>query len=173
MKKSLQGILIVLSLFAFIGCSSKHAPLETVQKVNLERYLGTWYEIARYEHAFQKDCKNVTATYSMNEDQTIHVLNQCQTIQTNEQKSATAKAYAADDSNSKLKVTFFWPFYGDYWILMLADDYEYAVVGTPSREYLWILSRTKTLHNDTKRKILKQLAILQFDTSKLLWTIQE
>ena len=137
------------------------------------KYLGTWYEIARYEHFFEKDCKNVTANYSMLDVDTIKVINRCTKIQTNEKKEVFGRAYATDFTNSKLKVSFFRPFYGDYWVLILDEKYDYVVVGTPSREYLWILSRTSNLDEKIKKEILQKLPTLGFDTSKLIWTIQE
>ena len=164
-----------LFLFAFLisACSSKNPPLATVEKVELNKYLGTWYEIARYEHYFEKDCKNVTANYSMFDEQTIKVVNKCTNINTNEKKEATARAYAVDDTNSKLKVSFFRPFYGDYWVLVLDKNYEYVVVGTPSREYLWILARPSKIDEKLKNELLEKIKTLGFDTQKLIWTIQE
>lgn len=164
-----------LFLFTFLisACSSKNPPLATVEKVELNKYLGTWYEIARYEHYFEKDCKNVTANYSMFDEQTIKVVNKCTNINTNEKKEATARAYAVDDTNSKLKVSFFRPFYGDYWVLVLDKNYEYVVVGTPSREYLWILARTSKIDEKLKNELLEKIKTLGFDTQKLIWTIQE
>jgi apolipoprotein D and lipocalin family protein len=166
---------LFLSLFfiLFSGCSKNYAPLPTVESVELQKYKGTWYEIARYEHFFEKGCKNVTATYKLRDDGKIGVINKCTMIEDNEKKEANGVAYAVDDTNSKLKVSFFRPFYGDYWILDLADDYSYALVGTPSREYLWILSRTKTIDQKTKQKLLSMLPKLGFDPSKFIWTIQE
>lgn len=137
-------IMIVLSILFFVGCAPKDPNIKSVTYVNLDKYLGTWYEIARYEHFFEKDCKNVTATYEVLKDDKIKVINRCQLITTNEKKEAIGKAYTVDDTNSKLKVSFFWPFYGDYWVIMLADDYSYAVVSEPTKEYLWILSRKKS-----------------------------
>ncbi|AXH09620.1 hypothetical protein CP960_03205 [Malaciobacter halophilus] len=169
LKKSL---LIILLLF-ISGCSTKHPPLTTVNSVNINKYLGTWYEIARYEHFFEKGCKNVTATYTLNKDNTLKVVNKCTKIDTNKKSSATGVAYATSKSNSKLKVSFFRPFYGDYWILMLDKNYKYAVVGSPSREYLWILSRTSKLNKKSLNKILEKLPKLGFPTEKLIWTIQE
>ncbi|MGM0520066.1 MAG: lipocalin family protein [Campylobacterota bacterium] len=165
-------IVMVLSLL-FIGCSTKNPPLKTVDNVDIKKYLGKWYEIARYEHSFEENCKNVNASYTLKEDNKIEVINRCTDITTNEKSKATGIAYATDKTNSKLKVSFFRPFYGDYWILMLADDYSYAVVGSPSREYLWILSRTKKLDENTKNMILEKLPKLGFATKKLIWTIQE
>lgn len=173
MEKISKSLILICIMFLFTACSSKNPPLQTVEKVDLERYLGTWYEIARYEHFFEKDCKNVSANYSIMDEETIKVINKCTKIQTNEKKEALGRAYATDFTNSKLKVSFFRPFYGDYWVLILDEKYDYVVVGTPSREYLWILSRTSNLDEKIKKEILQKLPTLGFDTSKLIWTIQE
>lgn len=169
----IRNILFIVVLFIFTGCFTKHPHLKTVDSVNINKYLGTWYEIARYEHFFEKGCKNVTANYSLNEDNSLKVVNKCTKIDTNKKSSATGIAYATNESNSKLKVSFFRPFYGDYWVLMLDDSYKYAVIGTPSREYLWILSRTPKLDKNITNKILEKLPKLGFATNKLIWTIQE
>ncbi|MGP2655699.1 lipocalin family protein [Malaciobacter sp. WC5094] len=165
--------LLLLTAFLFWGCSSKNLPLETVNKVDIQKYLGTWYEIARFEHRFEEGCKNVTANYSLKQNGDIKVVNSCTQIKTGEKTQATGVAYATDETNSKLKVSFFRPFYGDYWVLMLDEDYKYALVGSPNREYLWILSRTKTISKETKNKILAKLPALKFDASKFIWTIQD
>ena len=162
-----------MALLIFVGCSNKNPYLETVKKVDIEKYQGTWYEIARFEHFFEKGCKNVTATYELKEDGDIQVINRCTDIEDGEKKEASGVAYAVDTTNSKLKVSFFRPFYGDYWILDLAEDYSYAVVGAPSRELLWILSRTKKMDETTKNMILEKLPALGFDATKFIWTIQE
>ena len=173
MEKISKSLILICIMFLFTACSSKNPPLQTVEKVDLERYLGTWYEIARYEHFFEKDCKNVSANYSMMDEETIKVINKCTKIQTNEKKEAMGRAYAIDETNSKLKVSFFRPFYGDYWVLILDENYEYVVVGTPNREYLWILARDKKLPLKIQNDILEKLPSLGFDISKLLWTMQE
>ena len=173
MEKISKSLILICIMFLFTACSSKNPPLQTVEKVDLERYLGTWYEIARYEHFFEKDCKNVSANYSMMDEETIKVINRCTKITTNEKKEAMGRAYAIDETNSKLKVSFFRPFYGDYWVLILDENYEYAVVGTPNREYLWILARDKKLPLKIQNDILEKLPSLGFDISKLLWTMQE
>lgn len=172
--KNIFKLLTIISIAClFTACSTKNPPLQTVEKVDLEKYLGTWYEIARYEHFFEKDCKNVTANYSMLNEETIKVTNRCTKITTNENSEALGRAYATDTTNSKLKVSFFRPFYGDYWVLILDKNYDYVVVGTPNREYLWILSRENKISDSLKNEILQKLPTLGFDASKLIWTIQE
>ena len=142
-------------------------------KVDIKKYQGTWYEIARFEHFFEKGCKNVTASYELKDNEKIKVTNRCTNIDDNEKKEAVGEAYAVDNTNSKLKVSFFKPFYGDYWIIDLDEDYNYALVGSPNREYLWILSRTKTISQEVKNSILNKLPEHKFDKSKFIWTIQE
>jgi len=159
----------LLALF-FLGCSHNYAPLKTVDKVDVNAYLGTWYEIARYEHFFEKGCSNVSATYTLTQDNKIDVLNSCE--KEGELTNAKGIAYATDESYSKLKVSFFRPFYGDYQILLLGDKYEYAVIGEPSREYFWILSREKTLDKKTLSMILEKMPALGYDASQLIWTPQ-
>ena len=173
MKNLFKTLTLICMVLLFTACSSKNPPLQTVQKVDINRYLGTWYEIARYEHFFEKDCKNVSANYSMLDEQTIKVINRCTNMLTNEKKEAIGRAYATDETNSKLKVSFFRPFYGDYWVMILDENYDYVVVGTPSREYLWILCRKPILDKKIKNEILQKLPTLGFDASKLIWTIQE
>lgn len=163
-------IILFISIL-FVGCSTHYPPLKTVEKVDINAYLGTWYEIARYEHYFEKGCVNAKATYTLKEDGDINVLNEC--IIDGEPTQAKGVAYATDETNSKLKVSFFRPFYGNYWILMLGDNYEYALIGDPSREYLWILSRTPTISPELKEKILSKLPELGYTAEKLLWTEQE
>lgn len=169
----LKNLIIAIAFIFFIGCSNKYPPLETVKNVDLQKYKGTWYEIARFDHFFEKGCKNVTATYEIKDDGDLRVINRCTKIDDNETKEATGVAYATDISNSKLKVSFFRPFYGDYWILDLASDYSYVLVGSPSRELLWILAREKTISEKTKKNILVKLPKLKFDKNKFIWTIQD
>lgn len=164
-------ILSILTLF-FIGCSKNNPSLDTVKSVDIDRYLGTWYEIARYPHSFEEGCSNVSATYSLKDDGKINVLNKC-TLEDGTKKEATGVAYASDESNAKLRVSFFRPFYGNYWIIMLDENYSYALVGEPSREYLWILSRTKTIDDNIKTKLMKKILESQYDESKLIWTKHE
>lgn len=167
----MKYLLTILMTLLFVGCSSTpNKPLPTVKTVDINRYLGTWHEIARYEHSFEKGCSNVNATYSLRDDGKIKVVNRC--LKDGKVDEAIGKAYAVDETNSKLKVSFFGPFYGNYWILMLDEAYTYAVIGDPSREYLWILSRTPKLDKETLEHIINKLPTLGYDTQKLIWTPQ-
>jgi apolipoprotein D and lipocalin family protein len=142
--------------------------------VDLERYLGTWYEIASFPHPFQRGCTATTATYSKRPDGEIDVLNRCRRGSLDgEEDSARGRARVVDPAtNAKLEVTFFWPFWGDYWILDLGPDYEYAVVGHPCREYLWILSRTPTLPGPVYDGILARLREQGYEVERLNRTLQ-
>jgi len=169
----LKKIILFTSLILFVGCTTKYNHLPTSKNVNINKYKGTWYEVARFEHFFEKGCKNVTATYNLIDDEKIEVINKCTNIKDERKKEAKAIAYAIDSTNSKLKVSFFRPFYGDYWIIDVDKDYKVALVGSPSREYLWILSRSKTIDEKTKKELLLKASKLGFDTKKFHWTIQE
>lgn len=163
-------ILAILSLL-MVGCSTHYPPLPTVKKVNINRYLGTWYEIARYKSYFEEGCIDSRATYSLKKNGEIKVVNEC--IKNGVLSKATGVAYTTNMSNSKLKVSFFRPFYANYWILMLGHNYQYALIGDPSRKYLWILSRTKTINKKLKKKILSKLSEFGYTEKKLIWTNQK
>jgi len=151
------------------GCGAVYPPLATVDKVELGRYTGRWYEIARYPNSFEPGCVGVTADYALREDGRISVLNTC--IEGNldgNVRTIEGVARVVDPStNAKLAVSFFGPFEGDYWILELGEDYEYAVVGDPSRNFLWILSREPTLDEDLYEDILSRLPERSYDPERL------
>jgi apolipoprotein D and lipocalin family protein len=152
------------------GACSDKPKLETVPFVDLNRYLGKWYEIARFEQRFQEGCVASTATYTLRDDGKIGVLNQCH-MNTVDGKLKSADGYAKvvdKKTNAKLKVTFFWPFFGKYWVIDLGENYEYAVVGHPNRKYLWILSRTPQLDQATFDGILERLRAQHYDLDKLI-----
>lgn len=149
-------------------------PLQTVAQVDLSRYVGTWYEIASFPQSFQRGCTATTATYTLRADGDVDVLNRCRkgSLQ-GEEKSALGRARIVDRStNAKLEVSFFRPFWGDYWIVDLADDYSYAVVGHPGRDYLWILARQPTMADATYQSIVARLGALGYETSRLVRTLQ-
>ncbi len=149
-------------------------PLETVPGVELERYLGTWYEIASYPQRFQEGCTATTATYTQRGDGEIGVLNRCRKGGPDGTEAVSeGRARVVDtQTNAKLEVSFFGPFWGDYWIIDLGPDYEYAVVGHPSRDYLWILSRTPTLDDETYDGILRRLEDMGYPLEPLRKTLQ-
>lgn len=169
--KAISTMLILLS--ACVSVDTKDMkPLKTVDFVDLERYAGEWYEIARYAHRFQKGCLGSKATYRLENNGKITVVNECYEESPSEKRrSVKGKAWVADKkNNAKLRVSFFWPFAGDYWIIDLGRDYEYAVVGHPKRKYLWILSRIPELDRETYESILHRLEQQEYDTSKLIQT---
>lgn len=174
-------ITVLLAIGAFAQSSVNKSPLSTVPSVDLKRYSGMWYEIARYPNKFQKDCAgNVTATYSLKNDGNVEVLNKC-LKKNGKMENAKGEAKVADKTtNAKLKVRFAPAFtsfiskvWGDYWIIDLAPDYSYAVVGDPKREYLWILSRTPQMDTATYEAILHNVEQKGFVPNKLIKTSQK
>ncbi|MBC7384708.1 MAG: lipocalin family protein [Cryobacterium sp.] len=161
---------LALCLFP-IACSSTPSlpPLETVPKVDLNRYVGTWYQIAYFPAFFQKSCASDTkAIYSARADGTIDVRNECRK-KNGDLSSIQATARVIDaTTNAKLKVKFFWfaPA-GDYWVIDLGKNYEFAVVGEPKREYLWILSRTPEMNQTSYNEIIERARLKHFDVNRL------
>lgn len=145
---------------------------QPAKSVEISRYLGRWYEIARYEQAFQKGCDGVTADYALRSDGKIAVLNSCRKPD-GKQKQAQGKAKIVDTATgAKLKVSFFGPFYGDYWVLDRADDYSWSIVGEPSGRYLWILSRQAQLAAPQRDALIARVKALGYDTGMLRITGQ-
>ncbi len=172
----------LILMFLLVSCTTLSAndlPLDTVNTVDLERYAGKWFEIARFEQKFQKDCTAVTATYTLRKDGDVDVKNTCRKHSPDgELKIAKAKAWVTDkNTNAKLKVQFFLrgiklPFFaGNYWILDLGPNYEYAIIGDPSRKYLWFLSRTSEISEELYQELIDKAEDMNFDTSKLLKTV--
>jgi apolipoprotein D and lipocalin family protein len=156
------------------GNSDRMPPLATVPKVDLNRYMGAWYEIASFPQRFQKGCVASKATYSLREDGKVRVLNECRNETLDGKlRSAKGTAWVVDkNTNAKLKVRFFWPFSGDYWIIDLGPNYEYAVVGHPKRTYLWILNRKPHMDAGTHQAILERLKAQRYDVTRLQKTLQ-
>ena len=166
--------IILNCLFIMFSTNAMSQPLETVPYVDLERYSGLWYEIASYPQRFQRGCHKTTAEYSISERGHVVVVNRCNKDSIDgRQSSIRGKAFVQKNSgNAKLRVQFFWPFRGDYWIIDLADDYSYAVVSHPNRNYLWILSRTPEMDEKIYSGILGRLKDQGFDLDILQKTIQ-
>ena len=171
------GVLIgtIVSISPLLAAASDATPpLQTVANVDLNRYMGKWYEIASFPQWFQKGCVATTATYALREDGDVDVLNQCRDKKLDGKlRSAKGKAWVVDpQSNAKLKVRFFWPFSGDYWVIDLGAEYQYAVVGHPKRNYLWILSRSRQMDPAVYEGILERLRQKHYDLSRLKKTLQ-
>jgi apolipoprotein D and lipocalin family protein len=155
--------------------------LQVVPSIDLSRYTGTWYEIARLPNKFQKDCTGeVSATYSRINESQLKVVNQCRKKNGQLEKAeGEARPASKDGPNTKLEVRFapawlsWLPFvWGDYWIIDIAPDYSYSVVGTPDRKYLWVLSRTAQMDEATYQKITEKAAASGFKVDQLIKTKQ-
>lgn len=171
---------ILLLLCAFLGLSGCHAAQDsntqtidnsTVPVFDLRRFMGQWYEIARYEHRFEKGMTHVTATYSLQEDGSIKVKNEG--YKNGKHKEIEGRAKQPDPADpGKLKVSFFLWFYSDYYVLDIDPDYRYVLIGSSSDKYLWIMSRDKTLSKEKQAELLDKLRVRGYDTEKLLFVDQ-
>lgn len=176
----MRSIVLVLAAAMLAACATppvnrdKSVPLTTAKSVDLDRYLGRWYEIARFDSGFEKGCEGVTADYSRRDDGLIRVLNSCRVGAPNgELKTAEGKAKIVDAAtNAKLKVSFFGPFWGDYWILWRAEDYSLALIGEPSGRFLWILARQPEIDAAAREAALQRLQGLGYDTGALYFPKQ-
>ena len=179
-RTKIAAAVLLASALAVGGCASllsKHAVGNTAvpqpaKPVELSRYLGHWYELARYEQGFQKDCEGVTADYALREDGKVEVVNTCRKPD-GSVKQAKGKAKVVDTATgAKLKISFFGPFYGDYWVLDHADDYSWSIVGEGSGRYLWILSREENPGPAKFAALVERAKAMGYDTSMLRITRQ-
>jgi apolipoprotein D and lipocalin family protein len=172
MKKSL-GIIIAIS--TMLSSTAMAQTLQTVPFVDLKKYAGMWYEIASIPQFFQKGCNCTTAEYTLTDKDYVIVENRCNKDSSNgKQTYIKGKAFVVENSgNAKLQVQFFWSFKGKYWIIDLADDYSYAVVGHPNRKYLWILTRTSSMNDAIYQQIIARVKQKGFDPSKIKRTKQK
>ena len=169
--KPFARIIFVSSLALAAGCASTlkvdNAP---VAALDLSRYLGEWYEIARFDHSFERGMEQAKANYTQNADGTIKVVNTG--IKNGKQKTAIGKGKTTD-TPGLLRVSFFGPFYADYRVMMIDEDYTYALVGSGGADYLWILSRTSALSETAKSELLSEAKRRGYDTGKLIWVEQK
>jgi apolipoprotein D and lipocalin family protein len=176
--------LVAAALFGALmaGCSSDpHAPMSTVSNFEVERYFGQWHQVAAIPAWFQSDCvANTAADYAIGEDGLIEVVNSCDTADGSRKKAEARARFLKGPSDGRLEVTFVkvaglwvWPASGDYWIIGLDPEYRWAVVGQPSREFAWILARSRSLDAQTLRNILRILEREAYDTCELLLTTPE
>ena len=170
-------LLIVTIIAALLtsACSSPTPPqgVTVVQDFNTQRYLGKWYEIARFDHPFERGLERVTASYSLRDDDGLTVVNRGFNVERGMWQQTTGTAYfTGSPRTGALKISFFGPFYGGYNVIALDSDYRYALVCGPDRDYLWILSRTPTIPEDVKKQMLNTAARQGFAIEKLLWINQ-
>ena len=162
-------ILILITIMMFSSSYSQKGP-SVVATVDLKRYQGTWYEIARLPNFFERKLKCISATYTLRDDGKITVLNRGNHL-TDPQKTSSSEgvAWIPDKvSPAKLKVQFFWPFSGDYWIMDLDKEYKYVLVGDPALKYLWILAREKTMDDNTYRMLLQKAIDNGYDVKSII-----
>ena len=162
---------LIMCLLFFTGCKAQSKVDNSVSgDLNLDKYLGTWYEIARFDHKFERGIQFCKANYSLREDGKVAVLNTG--IKNGEPSEAKGKAKLTDNPRI-LRVSFFGPFYGDYRIMLLDKDYQWVLVGGSDDSYLWILSRTPRLTDEMKTTILNEATRRGYDVGKLIWVEQE
>jgi lipocalin len=168
-------VLIIMGVMFLQGYKTEnYVDKTTVKNVDINKYLGKWYEIARYEHYFEKDLEGVTANYSLMDDGMIRVQNAgYKDSLGGKYKEIIGKARKKKGEGSgELEVSFFWIFYSDYKILELASDYSYALIGSESDDYLWILSRTPKMKKDDLDFLLRRIEERGYDTNQLYWVEQ-
>jgi len=171
-RKKLSVVAIALLTIVFqSGCAGIPDGVQAVTGFELDRYLGTWYEVARLDHSFERGMSNVTASYRMQDDGGVSVVNRGYKVKKGEWDEATGKAYFIGDTNvGQLKVSFFGPFYGGYNILELdKDDYQYALVSGPDRGYLWILARSPNLSQDVLSTLVNKAKDMNFPVDELIY----
>ena len=176
-RRSIAPILLIsAAALALAACASfSRGPVgnpsvpEPAKPVDLARYVGLWYEIGRYENGFERDCEGVTAEYRLQDDGSVQVINTCRKGAPNgPAETAKGRATVVEGSgNAKLKVSFFWPFSGDYWVLDHADDYTWSIVGEPSGRYLWILTRTSNPPTADREFLRARVRELGYDTGMI------
>ncbi|MFP4664336.1 MAG: lipocalin family protein [Bacteroidales bacterium] len=169
-KKLFFYPLFAIILFALLSCSTIPEGVTAVSPFDKEKYLGKWYEIARFDYKYEEGLNNTTANYSVRDDGKIKVINRGYDYEEGIWKEAVGKArFVRSDTIAMLKVSFFGPFYAGYNVIAIDPDYKYALVAGDSREYLWILSREKTIPEDIRNSYVNKAEDLGFDTSELIW----
>ena len=173
---SLRPAILAL-LFALTLAACATAPPDGVRPVtsfDINRYLGQWYEIARLDHSFERGMSDVNATYQLQDDGSVKVINRGYDTQRQAWKEAIGRAlFIGDSSTGSLKVSFFGPFYGGYHVIALdQQNYRWSLVAGPDRDYLWILARDKTLPAEVREQLVSQARALGFATDKLIWVKQ-
>ncbi|GGW30203.1 hypothetical protein GCM10007157_22820 [Vreelandella hamiltonii] len=173
-RKLATASALCVSSVLLAGCTGIPDGTEAVTGFELDQYLGEWYEIARLDHSFERGLDCVTANYSLRDDGGVRVINRGYNLAEGSWDEAEGRAYFIDDESvGRLKVSFFGPFYGGYNVLALDDDYQWALVSGPNRDYLWILARTPTLDSELEARLRQQAAELDFPTDELIDVVQD
>jgi apolipoprotein D and lipocalin family protein len=169
-----SGFITLLAILT-AGCTTPPKGLKPVEKFQLPRYLGSWYEIARLDHSFERGLDNITASYYLKPDGSVSVINRGRVVKTGQWDTARGTAvFTGKPDIAALKVTFFKPFWGAYFVIALdKQDYSWAMVTSSSRKYLWILSRTPAMDPLVLNELLIQAKDWQFDTDKLIFPVQD
>eukprot|EP01015_Nassula_variabilis_P029903 TRINITY_DN649_c0_g2_i1.p1 TRINITY_DN649_c0_g2~~TRINITY_DN649_c0_g2_i1.p1 ORF type:complete len:179 (+),score=25.37 TRINITY_DN649_c0_g2_i1:65-601(+) len=171
--RSIISAVALAGLVTFFALRKKYEPLQTVDYVDLNRYQGTWYEIARMPFFPENDAYCVTAQYSLTNNGQVQVINtKRQGSKVGPQSSSIGKAWPTDATNSKLKVQFQWPFSGDYYIVDLDKDYQWAIIGAPSRRLGWILARKPQISPSLLEKLVSKMEDVNYDVSELILSEQ-
>lgn len=161
---------ILSAIIILTSCSSIPEGAEAVRDFDIEKYMGTWYEIARFDFRFEKDLDNTSAEYSFNEDGSVRVVNRGFNYKKNKASEAVGKArFRGDTDIAELEVSFFGPFYSGYNVISIDEDYRYALVVGGDTRYLWILSREKSIPQDIKEKYLEIAMSIGCDIDNLVW----
>ena len=167
----MKPLFLIMFCFSLIGCNANARTIDnsTVASVDIDRYLGSWYEIARFDHSFERGLEQTKAQYTLRPDGKIDVLNSGYKNGMYSEAHGKAKATSVP---GLLRVSFFGPFYGDYRILLLDSDYRYVLVGSNKSKFLWILSRTPQLPEGAREELLLEIAKRGYDADKLIWVKQ-
>lgn len=169
----MRKLALVIVALSLTGCLGYPKSVTPITGFDVNDYLGTWYEIARLDHSFERGLEQVTADYSLRDDGGIKVTNRGYLPTKDKWKEAIGKAYFVEDENKGyLKVSFFGPFYGSYVIFELEPDYQYAFVSGPDTSYLWFLSRTPEVDESLKKHFINKAENLGFDPKELIWVNQ-
>lgn len=165
----------LLPLLSLAGCTTLPAQVTPVDHFELQRYLGTWYEIARLDHRFERGLTRVQAQYALNADGSVQVINRgYDPVRQRWQQATGVARFMGSPGTGLLKVSFFRPFYGTYAVFALDHaDYQYAVIAGPSHDYLWILARTPTLAEPLKQQLVEKARTAGFDTRQLIFVAQD
>ncbi|MEQ3697114.1 MAG: lipocalin family protein [Pseudomonadales bacterium] len=170
---SVKRLIVIIATLLLVGCTGVPKGLSPVTNFSLERYSGTWYEIARLDHSFERGLVDVTAEYQLNEDGSVRVVNRGFNVDEGAWSEAEGVAYfVADEEAGHLKVSFFRPFYASYVVLDLDPEYQYSIVTGFNRDYLWLLSRTPTITAEERDRFEAFAIKSGFDLTEIIWVEQ-